>query len=87
MFKRLALLSVLFTNSVFAASGLDKFTAIIDFLNSTAIKSIGGLLICGIAIFLAKNHNRLAEVGWSAISWIIAILLITNCKTVINWFL
>lgn len=83
---RLFIVLMMGMSSVFGADMdtiLEKF---FTFTQSTTSKSIVGLIVLGLAVYIWKNLDRWNEWGWKVGGIVIALFLWLNARTVAGWF-
>lgn len=77
---------ILMQELLFGAADIESIVKkIVEFTQSPAVKSICTLIIIGIGIYMAKNHDRLKEIFTMCITIIIALSMILAADKIANW--
>lgn len=69
---------------VFGATLEGIVTKIESYTQGSIAKSMATLIVIGIGIFMAKNHERLKEIWLVCVIIIAAIMLIVNARSVVS---
>lgn len=73
-------------NILFAAASFEDIVKkIVEYTQSSLIKSIATLIIIGVFIYMIKNHDRLKEIFVLCITIILGLFGIINASAIANW--
>ncbi|MFC3848509.1 TrbC/VirB2 family protein [Helicobacter baculiformis] len=68
-----------------AAAWNEKFEKIINFISNDFMKTIGAIVIIGVAVYAMKNLDRLGEIAWKCVTIILATVSVVYAKDIANW--
>lgn len=72
-------------NLLFGAISLEQMVSkVVEFTNSTLVKSVLTLIIIAISIYAAKNHDRGKEIIVMCITIILALVALINAGAIAN---
>ncbi len=81
----LRVMYILLPYTLQASAWKEKFEKIVNFVSNDFMKTIGAIIVIGVAVYALKNMDRLGEIAWKCVTIILATVSVVYAKDIANW--